>query len=812
MLSDVWQDLRFGFRTMVKNPIFSVVAVLTIAIGIGANVVVFTMMDRIVLSPLPYPDSDRLVRLIQAYPEMGLNTWGLSPANFARYRDANHSFDAVAAFSTSGAILTGSDRAEYVRAGKVSADFFKVLGVSPILGRTFQPDEDTAGKNNIAVLSYRLWERRYSSDSQIVGKTLLLSDVPTQVIGVMPSSFSFPTPDTELWTPLALNPQATNPFLLGGIARLKPGISATTATSDTTAILWNAANENPAVISRKSPPPAGAGLKTIVTPLKTVLVGNIEKPLLIVQIAVAFVLLIACANMANLLLGRATRRTQEIAVRLALGASSRRIIRQLITESLLLAMVGAMLGTALAWWSLRIITRVYGQGIPRIEEAGISRTVLAVTFAMTVLTGLLFGVMPAFRTYLLGLQGGIKESQRTISGNANRRLNSVLVIVQLAFSLMLLVGAGLVLKSFHRLMTVDPGFKTDKVLTMILPVSKKKTPEQLLSFYNKLLDDVRALPGVNGAAISSNIPFSGNPVVDGHIVEGQEPVGGDAPQAEIKVVSPGYFSAMGMSLQQGRDFMGSDTAETPLVAVVDQSLARRYWPNGDALGKRIRTNDPDWYTVIGVVPTVKEQSLATTPNPHLYFATEQLRFAYGQGRDQLRMFLVVNTDSPGGVSPLVRERVRAQDPDVPIYSMSTMDELITSRLGTQRLIKFLLTAFSAIALLLAAIGTYGVMSLFVGNRRSEFAIRLALGAQPRSLLTSVMTQGLVLGAIGLVFGLLGAWWLTRALSSQLFEVSSTDPMIFGFVSGVLICVAILASVLPAWQAARTNPVEVLRNS
>jgi len=819
MLADLVQDIRYGFRSLLKNPLFALVAVLTIAIGIGVNVVVFTLVERILLNPLPYNEPDRIVRMVQSYPEMGLASWGLSPATYTAYRNGQKSFDAFAVYQNSGTILTGSDKAEYVQACKVTADFFKVFGVSPALGRTFAPDEDTAGKENVVVIGHSLWLSRFGGDPQIVGKQVTLSDVPAQVIGVMPPSFQFPLPETQVWTPLVLNPQATAPFTMSAVGRLKQGFSTSSAVSDTTSVLWNAATENPKIITRKSPPPAGAGLKTIITPLKEVVVGNIRSRLLIAQVAVAFVLLIACANVANLLLSRATRRTPEIALRLALGASPGRIIRQLITESVLLATVGAVAGVALAWVSLKALTQTYADGIPRIQEAGIGGVVLLVTIAATLITGLLFGVIPAFRAYWLGVKGGMTEGQRGSAGQGSRRMNSTLVVVQLALSLVLLVGAGLVLKSFQSLMRVEPGFDEEKVLTMIVPVSNKKgPPEQLLGFYQRLLEDVRALPGVNGAAISSNIPFSGRQAVDAHIVEGMEPRGGDAPQAEIKVVGPGYFKTMGMTLLQGRDFNESDFFNDPetdmgrLVAIVDQTLARAYWPDGNALGKRIRTGDPEWFTIIGVVASVKEQSLSTDSIPHLYFTPKQVGFVYGQSRDQNRMFLVVKTDNPNSVAPAIRDRVRALDPDVPVYSISTMSENILKRLGALRLINFLLTAFSVIALLLAAIGTYGVMSVSVNNRTHEFAIRQALGAQPRSLLVSVMKQGFVLAALGIAFGLLGSWGVTRAISSQLFGVSTTDPLVFTVTSAILVSVALMASFLPALRAARTDPAVVLRQS
>ncbi|SRR6266436_18297 len=819
MLADLAQDIRYGFRSLVKNPLFSLVAVLTIAIGIGVNVVVFTLVERILLNPLPYNEPDRIVRMVQAYPEMGLNSWGLSPATYTAYRNGQQSFDAFAVYQNTGTILTGSEKAEYVQACKVTADFFRVFGVSPVLGRTFAPDEDTAGKENVVVLGHGLWLSRFGGDPQIVGKQVTLSDVPAQVIGVMPPSFQFPLPETQVWTPLVLNPQATAPFTMSAVGRLKQGLSPSAAASDTTAVLWHAATENPKIIVRKSPPPAGAGLKTIVTPLTEVIVGSIRKRLLIAQVAVALVLLIACANVANLLLSRATRRTSEIALRLALGASPGRIIRQLITESVLLASVGAVAGVALAWICLRALTQTYAEGIPRIQEASIGGVVLLVTVVTTLATGLLFGVIPAFRAYWLGVRGGMSEGQKGSAGQASRRMNSTLVVVQLALSLILLIGAGLVLKSFKNLMRVEPGFDEDRVLTMIVPVSNKKgTPEQLLGFYQRLLEDVRSLPGVNGAAISSNIPFSGRSAVDAHIVEGMEPPGGEPPQAEMKVVGPGYFKTMGMTLLQGRDFNEFDIFNDPktdmgrLVAIVDQKLARTYWPDGHAIGKRIRTGDPEWFTIIGVVSTVKEQSLSTDANPHLYFTPNQVGFVYGQSRDQNRMFLVVNTDNPSSVAPVLRDRVRALDPDVPVYAVSTMSENILKRLGALRLINFLLTAFSVIALLLAAIGTYGVMSVAVTNRTHEFAIRQALGAEPRTLLVSVLKQGFVLAAIGIAFGLLGSWGVTRAISSQLFGVSTTDPLVFTVTSAILVSVALLASFLPAHRAAQTDPAAVLRES
>jgi predicted permease len=819
MLADVGQDIRYSFRSLIKNPIFSLVAALTFAIGIGVNVVVFTLVERILLSPLPYNDPDRIVRMIQAYPEKGLNTWGISPATFAAYRNGQHSFDALAVYQNTGTILTGSEKAEFVQAAKVTADFFNVFGVNAERGRTFNAGEDTAGKEAVVVLSHGLWLARFGGDPQILGKQVVLSDVPMQVIGVMPASFQYPSTETQLWTPLVLNPQATTPFTMIAVGKLKPGLSVAAATADTTSVLLNSATENPKIINAKAPPPPGAGLKTIVTPLKETVVGNIRSRLLIAQVAVAFVLLIACANVANLLLSRATKRTSEIALRLALGASPGRIIRQLLTESVVLAMIGAAAGVVLAWLCLRALTQIYAEGIPRIQEASIGGVVLVVTVATTVATGLLFGVIPAFRAYWLGVKGGMTEGQKGSAGQASRRMNSTLVVVQLALSLVLLIGAGLVLRSFKNLMRVEPGFETDKVLTMIVPVSKKKgSLEQQLAFYNTLLTDLRSTPGVNNAAYASNIPFSGKPVVDGHLVQGMEPPGGESPQAEMKVVSPGYFKTMGMTLLQGRDFNDADIYKDEgdtdrLVAIIDQNVAHTYWPNGNPLGAKIRpSGEQSWFTIVGVVAPVKEQTLSADGLPALYFTANQFGFAYSQSRDQNRMYMLVNTDNPSTMAPVVRGRIQALDPDAPVYSVSTMSENILKRMGALRLINFLLSAFSIIALLLAAIGTYGVMSVSVNSRAPEFAIRQALGAQPRQLLVSVLRQGLILAAIGIGIGLIGSWGLTRAISSQLFGVSTTDPFVFVATSAILVFVALLASFLPARRASQTDPAVVLRES
>lgn len=802
-----WQDLQYGVRTMRKNPVFTAVAVFTLALGIGANTVIFSLLNGILLRPLPFPESENLVRIMQSYPEKGLDTWRLSQANFAMYRDHNKAFSAVAAYATAGANLTGVENPERLQASRVTADFFKVLGVDPAQGRGFLPEEDAPGKNNVCVISHGLWQRRFGGDPRIVGKTLVLNDNATEVVGVMPADFKFPMPETELWLPLGLNPQLVNPWFLTGIGRLKPGVEPAQAQADTTVILLNMGQQNPKLVSRTDPPPPGAKLQTTVVPLKEAIVGSTQKHLLILQFAVGFVLLIACANVANLLLSRAALRTREISVRLTLGATPRRVMRQLLTESLLLALVGAVVGIGLAWWGVSVLGKLPMEGIPRIGEVGVSWAVLAFTLVVAILTGVIFGLVPAIRTYKLGLTEGLKEGQRGSTGTSGRRMNTVLVVAQLALSLVLLIGAGLVLKSFQRLLAVDPGFKSENVMTMVLPPANKRYPEpaQATQFYQNLLESVRRLPGVTATGITSTLPFSGEDMSDGYIVEGHEPAGaGDAPQTQLRIISPGYFQTLGMSLKRGREFQDTDRDNTPPVTIIDEPLARQYWPDGDALGKRIRlTGDPSFFTVVGVVSGIKDENLTEEMEPHMYFPHAQV--------GQLRMFLVTRTSGdPSRMTPLIRNEIRRLDPDLPIQSVRTLTDVVNQTLNSQRLINFLLTAFAVLALVLAAIGIYGVMSVYVASRTREFGIRLALGAQPKDLKSLVLREGLLLAGAGIVVGVVGALILTRMVTSLLYDVSATDPVVFTGLPLLLMAVAWLTCYIPARRAARTNPLTALR--
>ena len=807
-MNTLFQDLRYATRILQKQPAFTLVAIVTLALGIGANTAIFSLVNSILLRPLPYREPDRLVRLIQSSPKLGLPTWGVSQADFAAYRDQNRSFEAVALFNSGGTNLTGQGEPERLAATNVSADFFKVLGINPIFGRTFEHGEDAPGKNGVCVISYALWQRRFGADPNIVGRTLSLNHTPTQIVGVMPADFKFPRAEIDLWIPLALDEKRTAPYGFQIIGRLRPGVQTAQAQADTTTVLQNFGWQHPKT-SEVAGLSEGNGPRTIITPIKEAIVGRTQKPLLVLLSAVALVLLIACANVANLLLARATARTREMAVRVSLGATRWRIARQLLTESVLLSTVGAVAGVGLAAYGIRLIDKLPLAGIPRIEEVRLSGSVLAFTAALTIFTGLLFGFMPAIRAYAMGMAAGLREGAR--GSVAHRRLNAALVAVQFALSLILLIGAGLLLKSFQRLASVDLGFNPEQTLTMVatLPAAKYQNEQQALRFYERASEELRNAPGIKAVGVTTGLPFGEGGTSDGFIIEGQEPPAGgsssQSEQAEIQSVSPGTFQALGIPLLQGRDFQNTDTANTPLVAIIDEVLARRYWPAGDALGKRIETTgDGEWMIIVGVVGGIKHLTLNEEKQPHIYMALAQAPAA--------RASFVVRTEGPPAASlPVFREAIKRVDADIPLYKVRSMTELIGDTLSTQRLTNMLLTGFAVVALLLAAVGIYSTMSLYVSSRTKEFGIRLALGAQPSRLRLVVLGQAMLLTSAGVVVGIAGALALTRTITSLLFEVSATDPLVFTVIPLLLVIVSLAACYTPARRATRVDPLIALRD-
>jgi putative ABC transport system permease protein len=804
-IEQIWLDARYALRMLRKNPGFTAIVVTTLALGIGVNTAIFSLVDGILLRPLPYEQPERLVRLVQSQRQLGLDAWNLSQASFVALRDNTHSLEAVAAYSTSGANLTGDGDPERIAIGNVSSDFFKVIGLPPVLGRTFRPGEDTPGNNGVCVISYGFWQRRFAGEPGIIGRSLNLNSNTNEVVGVMPAGFSFPRLETEIWIPLAINPTRSAPYFLRAIGRLAPGVSPAEAETETTAVLWNYARQHPDISESRIPLDQGSALKTIVSPLQEVMVGNTRKPLLILLAAVGLVLLIACANVANLLLARATSRVREIAVRFALGATPARVARQLLTESLVLAFIGAAAGVMLAWLGVRMLDRMPTDGIPRIDAVTIDGRVLAFTAGLAVLTGVLFGLMPALRAYRMGMVAGMHEGGR--GGTRSRRSNSALVAAQFALSFVLLIGAGLLLKSFQRLQSVELGFNPENLLTMSvsLPARKYSKPEQSLQFYQSLIDRLRSLPGVRAAGLTTGLPFGGDGNSDNFIVEGHEPATGDeGVQGQLSAMTPGTLQAMGIPLLRGRDFLESDRSDTQPVAIVDETLARMYWPDGDAVGKRIETTgDMQWMTIVGVAGGIKESDLAERLQPHIYGPIAQSPWQVAK--------LVIRTEgAPTSTIGAVRTSVSALDPDIPVYAIRSMTEVIGRTLNSQRLMNLLLTSFSVLALLLAAVGIYGTMSLYVGSRKNEFGIRLALGAQPGVLLRLVLREGMLLIAAGIAIGVGGALVLTRAIASLLFEVSPTDPVVFTGVPLLLVFVALAACFVPARRASRVDPMVALR--
>ena len=804
---DLMQDLRYGARMLRKSPGFTTVAVLTLALGIGANTAMFSLVDGVLLRPLPYAEPERIVIFIQSYPSVGLSRWGISQFLFASFREQARSFERSAAYTTTGLNLTGLDEPVRVQAANVTAGFFEVLGVNPALGRSFLPEEDVPGKNVVCILSDRLWRNQFGSDPQIVGRTLRLNDALLQVVGVMPPGFHFPRLETDLWIPMGLNPERRFGFMFTGIARLKGGVSAAQAEAETTGIQWNLARQT------ENPPPAGADLKMIVMPLHDAVTRTARNPLFVLLGAVGFVLLIVCANIANLLLGRVTARKQEIALRIALGASPRRIVAQLLTESLLLALLGAMAGAGLAVWLVALIGRLPLEGIPRIAGVEVNTAALLFTAAVTLATGFLFGLAPAVRAYQLGLSGGLRDGIRSTASVSSRRLNNLLVAAQVALSLVLLIGAGLLLKSFAHLLAVNPGFRPENVLTMRLSLSARSynSPEQMIQFYEVLIERVRALPGVRAAGLVSNLPIlQTNSDADGYVVEGHERIGPVPPNALMLAAFPGYFQALGIPLLRGRDFSSADRGDTEPVAIVDETLAHLYWRDGNAIGKRIRfgwdTSDRAWMTIVGVAGNIKHAGLATDAYPHLYMPGRQR-----EERVQEMHLAVRTAGDPAAAAATIRKQVRELDANLPAFDVRTMDDMVAESLNSQRLTNLLMGAFAAAALLLGAVGIYGVMSLNVTGRTQEFGVRIALGAQQRDVFRQVVGQGMRIAALGAGVGVLGALGVSRFLQTLLFEVSPADPATFAAVVMILGGAAFAACYLPARRATRVDPMVALRN-
>jgi len=803
-LESVWSDFRYALRTLRRMPAFTAVATITLALGIGATTAMFTLVNGILLRPLPYPNADRLVRLIQSYPEKGLATWGVSQPAIVLYRDRATDFEAFTAFR-GGTVTLRSDRgAERMSILRVTSDFFKVVGVQPAIGRPFTANEDKRGQNQFVVLSHGAWQTRFGGNPSIVGTTIDFDGQPWRVIGIMPPGFAFPRPEIQAWVPMGLDPNRRGGFTNSGLGLLKPGITPQHAEAQTTAIMWDWARSEGQVNGRD---PSTTKMKTIVRPLQEALTTRSARPLTVLFAAVSLILLIAVANVATLLSSRAAGRQREIRLRTALGATSARVVRQLLTESLALAMLGAVLGVGLAVGGVRVFTRSSLAALPRIDEVGVDGRVLAFTVAISIVSGLLFGLLPAIHGARTRLASGLTTGQRESSHRGARRVNNGLVVAQLSLSVVLLIAAGLVLKSFQRLTGLDYGFSTDGVTSMVmqLPPRIGTSADAMRAFVNTSLERVRAIPGVQAAALTWSLPFEGNGNYDGFLVEGRTvPSSGNEDQTYQVGVSPGYFAAVRIPLLHGRDFAATDDSASLPVAIVDVTIASRYWKGAEALGKRIRTTgDTTWRTIIGLAGAIHDDDAALPPRPHLYVSIPQA------GGNPLSLAIRTAGDA-SSVIPALRRTIAQLEPSIPLDVVRSLSTVVDQTLATRRLTKILLGGFALLAIILAAVGIYGVMSLHVANRYRESGIRLAVGAEPSTLARLVIGEGVVLAGLGVGIGILGALGATKWIQTLLFDVSAADPIVYLTLSLVLAAIAIASCIVPARRAARGDPLAVLR--
>jgi putative ABC transport system permease protein len=812
-------DLRFAVRMLLKNPGFTAVAVLTLALGIGANTAIFSVVDAVLLRPLAYPDSGQLVWLCERGPDWSGGS--LSYPNFTDWRNQQSVFESFGVCSGNNFTLTGAGEPVRLAGALMSADVFAALRTQPEIGRVFREDEDKPGAPPVAVISHALWLDRFGGDAGIVNKTISLNGKPYSILGVMPAGFEFPN-KVDLWAPVAplfaesSRQERDNHPGLFGLARLKPGVTLEKARADLDVI---------AVRLEQQYPESNKTRRVQIDRLLDQKVGNVRRALWILLGAVSFVLVIACANVANLLLARAAAREKEMAVRAALGAGQWRITRQLLTESGLLALLGAVVGLIFAKGALRVVAALAGESIPRAAEISLDPRVLLFSGLVAVLTGILFGLAPAWHARRVNLQGTLKETGRGAT-SSRAGLRQGLVIAEVALTFVLLVGAGLLLLSFHRLLQVNPGFAVDRVLTFRInpPEDKYQTEEQQILFYHALLEKLRALPGVQAASLASQT----TPLHEGgwdmrFLIEGRpEPPPHLQPSLQVHLIAPDYFRVMGIPLLQGRDFTEQDNRERLRSAssgndwgaglnsiIIDEEFAKRHWPNQNPLGQRVRIpwgerEKQPVVTIVGVVGRVKENRLSDQGGMvQAYFPIYQ---------QTLRNMAVVvkTTTEPGAMLTTMRQQVSQLDPALPIFGIQTMREIRNNNVAPERLNLGLLGGFAALALILAIIGLYGLLAFTVTQRQREIGIRMALGAQRYDVLNLVVGQGMRLILAGVVIGLLGSFALTRVLASVLFKVEPTDPLTFVTVTFSLCVVALLACYIPARRATKVDPMVALR--
>ncbi|HVG32956.1 MAG TPA: ABC transporter permease [Pyrinomonadaceae bacterium] len=812
------QDLRYGVRMLLKRPGFTLVAVLTLALGISANTAIFSVVNAVVLRPLPFAEPDRLVQVWETMP--GNDKRWVAPGNFVDWQKQNQVFEEIAGYSSAAVNMTGEGlEPERLTGAAITANLFQTLGVAPLIGRSPVAEDLQQRDGRVVVLSHGLWQRRFGSDTNVAGRSLRLDEKSYTIIGVMPSGFSFPA-KAEFWIPgsqgSAVPPSLAAQFpksdlanerdihIFAVVGRLRPNVTLSQAQAEMSTISQRLASTYPET---------NDGLGTNVIPLHQQVVGGVRPILFILLGAVALVLLIACTNVANLLLARATQRERELAIRLALGAGRFRLIRQMLTESLLLSLTGGIIGLLVAMWGVDLFVGLSPGDIPRLNEVGLDVRLLGFTLLVSLVTGIGFGLLPALQATRLDPQHALKEGGRSATeGRARRRTRNLLVVTEIALAQVLLIGAGLLIASFLRLQAVDPGFNPENLLTARLSLSKTKYTDSAkqIAFYNEVLGRLKAMPGVRSAALVMNLPLSGANMNRGFTVEGRpEPKPDENITVDYQVTSPDYFAAMEIPLVRGRAFTDQDKEGQPRVAIINEVMARKYFPGEDPVGKRILIGDAEkedsWLTVVGIAGNVRHASTSEPAFPGLYTPYTQDRESWP------RMAIVLRTNAdPAALSSAVRKEILAIDPQQPVSNIQPMTQLMSESITRPRFITLLLGVLASIALALAVVGIYGLMSYGVIERTHEIGIRMALGAQRGDVLKMVVGHGLKLILAGLLIGVVGAFALTRLMTSLLFDVSAVDPLTFVVVSALLTLAALAACYIPARRATRVDPMVALR--
>jgi putative ABC transport system permease protein len=802
MFTSLLRDLRYALRTLARNPGFTCVSILALALGIGANSAIFTVVNSVLLQPLRFQKPEQLIVVRERNLKGGFPQFSVSPGNYLDFRDHNHAFSGMAALGRQGMNLSGGAEPERLQGARITANFFDVLGRRPALGRSFTEREAQLGSHHVILISFGLWQRHFSGRPDAIGQTLKLNDELYTVVGVMPSDFDFPS-RAQIWTPMAMNLenwQQRGGHYLGVIGRLKEGSSLTAAQADLNTI---------AAVAEQNFPNSNAGWDTTLSSLQESVVGRIRPAMLTLAASVGFVLLIACVNLANLLLSRSAARRREFGIRSSLGAGKGRLVRQLLTESVLLACLGAVAGLAFAWSGTRLLVNLSPTILPRASEIVIDGRVLGFTALIAVATGILFGLAPAISLSKTDLASALREGGR---GNAlgfrRNRLRSALVVGEVALALVLLSGAGLLMRSFYQLQSIEPGFDSRGVLTFRtnLPGSKYKTDEQQAAFYTRALDRIRALPGVSVAGGAQIFPLAGDDYILSFVQIGKPPVPvGNQPSAAYYAATPGYFSALRIPIKRGRDFDERDTSSAPPVAIISEGMARQFYANEDPIGQHIQVgNGSKAAEIVGIAGDVRDQTLEVKGRATVYEPAAQVPFG--------SMYFAVRTkNEPEVLISGIRNAIHSLDPELPVDAIGTVDALVSTSLSQRRFAMVLMAVFASLALVLAMVGIYGVISYAVTQATKEIGIRMALGAQRASVVRMVVGYASLLVTSGLAIGIAASLGVGRMIASQLFEVKPTDPGTYAAVALTLLATGLLSCAIPAFRATRVDPLVALRD-